>query len=284
MTCHNSRHPQNVSAAPSLLRLATMKNKVVFVALLTAALGRPLLAQKDPLIDADRPGIANSATVVGRGTFQMEGGLERAHSPASDGKLVTLTVPVLLRYGVSDRFELRAESDTFSRQRSSDHSNDGHGLSPVALGFKWQMLDGGERATLKDFGLIGSLTPPSGRGVFRQDHATGSLLAAADVGLSAKWTANPNAGAGVYHGSDGQSRVAPFIAVTFEYDVTERLHPAFEIARILPDEGEDRRPTIVNAQLAWIVAPSTQFDLEAGRDLRDASRRYVTAGVSVRFR
>src|SRR5439155_23867923 len=85
----------------------------------------------DDLIDADRPGIADGSHAVKAGQVQLELGLDREHH----GNERTLSTPVLIRYGLTNRLEGRVEGEGFQR---SDHA--GH-WAPISLGFKVHLAD-----------------------------------------------------------------------------------------------------------------------------------------------
>src|SRR5436305_12746061 len=85
---------------------ADMKVIAAVVLLLSASAA---YSQQADLINADRPGIADSSGVVGPGIFQIEAGLERDH----DGADRSIATPLLLRYGVSKEFEMRVEGNGY---------------------------------------------------------------------------------------------------------------------------------------------------------------------------
>jgi|SRR6185369_12615778 len=63
-------------------------------------------AEQD-LINADRPGIADGSTVVGAGTFQIEGGIQEEFRRNGNEREHTFFVPALLRFGIDSRWEVR---------------------------------------------------------------------------------------------------------------------------------------------------------------------------------
>src|SRR3954469_3512670 len=69
---------------------AAMKVIAAVVLLLS---GSAAYSQQADLINADRPGIADSSGVVGPGIFQIEAGLERDHDSADR----SIATPLLLR-------------------------------------------------------------------------------------------------------------------------------------------------------------------------------------------
>src|SRR5205085_1422126 len=89
----------------------------------------------------------------------------------------------LLRYGVTQAFELRVEGNGF------EHVPGHSGFAPASIGFKYH-------------GIIARLFPPSGSDVFKQETTTGDVRYAADIDLSEKWSLNPNVGLAFGSGTD----------------------------------------------------------------------------------
>lgn len=114
------------------------------------------MAADDDLINADRPGIADGSTTVGRGTFQIETGIDRT----SDDR----AFPTLLRYGVANGFELRVESE--------------NALTHPLLGVKWHFADAPSLGVIARAG----------------QHGEGDVRLAADFNLGEQWSINPNVG------------------------------------------------------------------------------------------
>src|SRR5437868_13755884 len=124
----------------------------------------------DQTINPDRPGIADGSMTVGRGTFEIETGVERDDQSHERD----ISTPTLLRYGISRNFELRVEGNGYQHV-----INDGSGWAPVSIGFKSHFLD---RPSL---GIIGRVFVPA---------HSGDVRLAADVDLNEKWSINPNVG------------------------------------------------------------------------------------------
>ena len=115
------------------------------VRLLAAAAGLALAAASsaaaqtaegaaEDYINPDRPGIADGSNVVGTGRFQVETGFQREfrHDGASHER--TLFIPTLLRLGLSQAWELRVETNTYTWDRVSDPAagvTKSEGASPV---------------------------------------------------------------------------------------------------------------------------------------------------------
>jgi len=104
--------------------------KPVFV--LTFLLAVSLNAQA-PLV-TDRPDFTESAIVIPIKSLQIESGLEWA---VFDPNSVFTYPNTLLRFGLSDRFELRLEVPGWSKWESASAQ-----FEDLGIGFKWQLTPG----------------------------------------------------------------------------------------------------------------------------------------------
>ena len=129
--------------------------RLIAVAALVFLAALPAWADDD-LINPDRPGIADGSQTVGRGTFQLETGIDREKGVNG--------YPTLLRYGISKNFEARVESNS--------------ALTHPLFGFKFHFADA------PSFGVI----------VRAGEHHEGDVRLAADINLGEKWSLNPNVG------------------------------------------------------------------------------------------
>jgi hypothetical protein len=242
----------------NLRRIASLAAALLLVPLVMRA------ADLD-LIDADRPGIADGATTVKRAHFQIETGF--AGEDRSDAH--TLNFPSLLRYGFSDRFEGRIESDTFQRQRTGGRTL--RGWNPISLGFKYHVIDQHEMS----IGVLGSWFPPSGSGEFRSDRSTGDLRLAVDLQLGDRWLITPNLGVQ----RDETSATSGTGAMTLQYNITTK-------GNVFVDGGVQRGgEVLLDAGIAWILGMNTQIDASVGRGAHGSKAINVfwAAGISRRF-
>jgi hypothetical protein len=231
---------------------------LLFVPLVTHA------ADDNDLIDADRPGIADGASTVKRGHFQIETGFAR--EDRSDAQ--ALNFPLLLRYGFTDRFEARIESDTFQRQKTGGRTLTG--WNPISLGFKYHVIDQKETSV----SVIAGWVPPSGSGEFRSDRSSGDVRLAVDLELGEHWLINPNLGVQ----RDESSAMSGTGALTLQYNITKK-------ANVFIDGGVQRSEVLLDAGAAWILGTDTQIDASVGRGTHgsNAPKFFWSAGVSRRF-
>lgn len=209
----------------------------------------------DDLIDADRPGIADGSHSVKKGRFQIEFGFERDDAATDQ----TRFFPTLLRYGVTDSFELRAESGTF------EHSRQGNGWDTVSLGFKDHFY---ERDNLS-LGVIGRWFLSGGSGEFESDHSYGDLRLTGDMQFGEHWAINPNVGVSLGTATG---------ALTIQYNLTPK-------SNVFVDGSVQKSLFIADAGAAWILGNNSQLDFSVGWGAHgaDAPRVFWSGGVSHRF-
>jgi hypothetical protein len=214
----------------------------------------PAAAQE--LISADRPGIADSSTVVTPKTVQLEVGLERDTNPD------VTTTPLLVRYGLTKQLELRFETAGWARA-------DGHdGLAPASLGLKYHFLD------QPSLGVIARVFPPTGSGIFKSHDTAADVRLAADKDLNEQWSVEGNLG--VAHADHDNFATA---AATLQYNLSPKMN-------VFIDGGATSSPSslLLDAGAAWIIGKDLQLDVSAGWGARgDVPDRFVAAGIARRF-
>jgi len=116
----------------------------------------PLIAQSDdePLT-TDRPGFGDSAFTVGEGVFQFESGYAFSDY---EGYYVHDAGQLLLRYGLSDRLELRVGITSLVKEDGA--ATDRSGWANSSLGIKYDLT--GDNSDKGNLALILGSTIPSG--------------------------------------------------------------------------------------------------------------------------
>lgn len=220
------------------------------------------------LINADRPGIADSSSVVGPRIFQIEMGLERDHG--SDGR--SLATPLLLRYGVSKSFEFRVEGDGYI------HADGANGFAPLSIGAKYHFLDS------PSLGVIARLFVPSGTGAQRSHTTNGDVRLAADINLGEKWSLNPNIGIASQDDGDGRF-TSGLAAMTLQYNLSDRANVFVDGAMQSPEGKGGTSSLVFDVGGAWVVGSNTQLDAYAGWGAHGATAPnvFIGAGISRRF-
>lgn len=212
-------------------------------------------AQEEPIV-ADRPGLADGSSTVPRGVAQLETGLTL--EDADDDLLV---LPLLVRYGLSDRFELRLETGFAEGD-----------LGPFAAGFKLRLREGAVPLS-----LMAIVSPPSGGGTLGSDAFEGEARLVSDIDLGGEFGLTPNVGVALVEGGDATA----VFAASLERELG-RVFPFIDFeARI----GGGDTAMIADGGVAWVVRPDTQLDVSAGVDVTGElyPEWFLAVGYSRRF-
>jgi Putative MetA-pathway of phenol degradation len=266
-----------------------MKSTLALIAAAAALLcATALFAQSDEdLINPDRPGIADGSQTVKHGTFQVELGAERDHQVQGGADDVTLSTPLLLRYGLTDAFELRVETSGFERDTTTTifggDRNTASGLAPISAGFKFHFLDEDQKIHRPSLGVIGRIFAPSGSRDLRSHETTADIRLAADLDLSDRWAINPNIGVASY--VDGGRYTAALAALTVQYNFTKKLNAFVDGGFQSPEQKRGKASLLLDTGAAWIIGTNTQLDFSIGWSARGETvpNVFVSAGVSERF-
>jgi hypothetical protein len=217
-------------------------------------------AQEESIV-ADRPGFADGSSTVGKGVAQLEAGVA---AQEEDGTFFTL--PALVRYGITERFELRIASDVFGFD-SGDLE-----LAPIEAGFKFRVRDGAFPLS-----LIASVQAPSGGGNLRSSVFETEARLVSDIELAEGLSLTPNVGFSFVEGGGS----AAIFAASLEREMGAAL-PFVDVEATIDDGNLSM---IADAGVAWVVRPNTQLDISAGVDVAgDAYPEwFISAGYSRRF-
>lgn len=204
--------------------------------------------------------------MVGKGRFQVEAGFASERNEA-DGVNDRLTsTPTLLRYGISDTWELRLETDGVSRLRSEDINTASvtreRGFADVAIGMKWHMQDGDD-----DTGRPGIAWPfhadlDSGSAAFRGHGVRPSVRAVAEWELPGGWSVGVMPGLIADRGSDGKRFMAGIAAATVAKSWTDDCRTFVELAgQQLTSSSNGGNVVTYDLGAAYLLGDSAQVDL-----------------------
>lgn len=260
----------------------------LLLALLLLA-GNAVAEPSDELV-TDRPDQTESASVVPRGSVQLEVGGVFTRDSEADLDVETFEAPSsLLRFGLADRAEMRVGWSGFVEERF-DGPGAGEtldGVGDMDLGAKFLLVQGGERRP--QVALLVTSTVPVGDDDTTSDAWDPSFRFNFDHDLS------ENLGLGVNLGAEWQTVRSDAgvedTATRFVY--TAALGRALDEARGVfveifgsesidgPDSGAE---VSLDGGLTWLLRPNLQLDVAAGVGLTDAADDwFVGAGVSVRW-
>jgi hypothetical protein len=239
----------------------------------------------EDLINPDRPGIADGSTTVGRGRFEIETGLQAEFRNTHTDH--TLFLPTLLRYGLSKKWEARAEGNTFTLhwqgdpQQPTPHTQ---GMAPTSAGLKFNFCEA-VGTTRPSIGTILRIFPPSGTGDDRTTKTTGDLRLVADWNYAAKWSLNPNLGLGIYQDNSARIYEAGLFALTLNFNPTPKLNFFADTGIQTPEQKYGATTAILDAGTAYIIGRNTQLDLSIGTGVTGTTppHPFLAAGYSRRF-
>jgi hypothetical protein len=219
-----------------------------------------------------RPTAANPADLPAPGYAELEAGYLDAHGgdPARSQSL-----PVLLKFGLDDRFAFLAGTDARVREREADGTRTASG-GDVALTLKQRFAVREGLAFGLEYGaLLPAARPPIGSG---GTDVSVNGIASVDVGdvridanAEAVRVGRPDAGAG---------RAQGFLAVAASTPLAERVTLAGDVhANVQHGTTPD---TTVLAALSFAATPQVVFDVAAMAGVARAAPHWqVTAGVTL---
>ncbi|MDY0746101.1 transporter [Paucibacter sp. R3-3] len=231
----------------------------------------------DDAISPDRPNIANSPDVVGRGTAQIETGL----AGTSDSGAHALGLPWLLRVGLSDTLELRLDSGGYQRVRQDGVTV--KGWNDVGLGFKWHLTDGG--GAMPGIGLLGHLSFASGSTDLRGQGTRPEVDLALHWELGAGYDLSVMPGIYQDRNDAGQRYTGGVLAASIGKDLSEDTNAFLEVAgQRLASARNGGRLVTLDTGVTHRLSKDMQVDAALFRGLdRESPDWQWTVGLSLRW-
>ena len=241
-----------------------------------------------PQFNPDRPGIANGSTLVGPHKFQIELGVQSEEHKDGDNHTRLLYTPILFRYGLDNRYELRIESQGYEQARYSAPGTEtltNRGYSAVSLGVKVHFQDSKPSNHNLSLGTIVRVFPKSGSSDFRTNKTTGDLQFVADWTLSPLWNVNPNISVGFYQDGTGKQYTTFLLPVTVNYNINPQVTVFLEPALQTPEQHSGGTSLIYDAGITYIFNGNTQLDfgIGTGASGQTPPHPFLAAGISHRF-
>jgi hypothetical protein len=243
-----------------------MNLRLVAVCILGGALlGGQSPPASDDAISTDRPAVANSSTVVPKGSFQMENGFLLSNSHSFDGPETSM------RFGLTANLELRFSAPDY-------YFNTVSGFGDISVGVKQQL---GSVAGF-DVSLIAFLSIPTGaNGVSSHGYDPGLQLPWSRK-LSDNWTAGGQFA--LYWPTEPGDRRNLTGESTFLLDrqLTKSTDAFVEYAGDFPERGGPRN--LLHFGAAYKPTPHQQLDVHVGIGLSSAEiNHFIGIGYSFRF-
>ncbi len=245
----------------------------------------PLLVQEEDQIATDRPDFVESSNVVGKGRFQIETSFAMETDKRTPGtKNTTYATPTLLRYGTSEDWEVRLETDGYlsAKSETAGVSTTESGMADISLGAKVHTQD--QKGIRPSVGWLVHMDLASGDAPFRGAGVQPSLRAVFE------WELDYDMSAGIMPGvaslTNGTDRyVAGIFAVVVGKSITDELRTFVEISgQEIAAKKYGGSIVTYDVGFAYLLTKTVQLDIAtsiaANDDTPDNS---WTLGLSAKF-
>ncbi|MDQ2180790.1 transporter [Marinifilum sp. D714] len=253
--------------------------RTFFILTLFVMLNGMLIAQeKDPMV-TDRPGTAESASVIPIRGFQIESGFA-FEKVSSDINNVTFNT-TLLRYGLVENIELRLGFQYLGYYQSLEGGDvDETGFGPLTLGAKFLLLEESEGSP--KLALLSTLfVPKSGASAFENENLGADIRLNADYSINHAMALGGNLGVS-WSGIDEQDYAVWMYAAVIGLTLSDQIGAYAELYGFLPGEGKNDHRW--DGGLTYAVTEDLQLDFSAGVGLSKVSPDFfISLGLSIRM-
>lgn len=222
-------------------------------------------------INTDRPTKSFSSTVVPKTSLQVETGASVTFTPNGTTTNSRIIAPSsLIRFGVSNYFEFRLQTQFESYKRPTDLTRTS-GISDIQLGTKIRLLDKPEENT--KVAWITDVTIPTGsRGITPNLYKAINSLAISHV-LADNINLFYNAGFNFYPTKNGDITYAIGLGVNVTDKVNFYIEPYGEYIRLQTYEAS------FNTGITYLVKDNVQLDFSYGSGLNH-KMNFLSVGFS----
>lgn len=253
----------------------------------------PEPAPLDGRIATDRPAFSDTASLVPRGRFQIEGGYTFSYDRESHRRVINHTMPeIALRTGLTDWLEFRTKWNGYSYsevldrvttragRRVSDTNHDDGGTD-LNLGFKLPVLK--QKDWMPNLSVIPSLYVPVGSDSKSANNVVPELKFPWNYALTDKFTIYGSILGRVQDGDSGQFFQTAATAAA-GYKVTDRATLYVEYFGIYPDVRSEDCSHMVSAGPIFHITDNLSLDLRATAGLNEQAPDFqASIGFGLRF-
>jgi hypothetical protein len=227
----------------------------------------------DEPISTDRPAVAESGTVVPKGSFQAENGFLITNS---QGQRTPDGPETSLRFGVASNTELRLSAPDYYHDALSS-TGIGSGFGDLTIGMKQQLGPAGGF----DVSVIVFLSIPTGAAAVSSHGYDPGVQLPWSRKLSANWSAAGQFA--VYWPTQGDSRnLTGESTFLLDRQLTKPADGFIEYAVDFPERGGPRH--LLHFGVAYKITPGNQVDVHYGIGLSAAAvNHFIGIGYSFRF-
>lgn len=258
-----------------------MKKIVILIILAGACLAAKSQAQElessDPgPIITDRPDQTEASATVPKGFFQIETGAMVETDKNAGVKFQAITYnTTLLKYGLTDRFELRIIQE-YAKSKI-DGISVANGAGPISLGTKIAMLE--EKGMLPQMSFMAHITQRTGTSEYKPSHVVPDFRFLFAHTLSDKFALSYNLGA-EWNGED--AAITRVYTLSLAMGLADKLGCFFEVYGFMPDDAKnDHR---FDAGVTYLLRNNFQLDVSGGFGLTEnAPDHFLSGGISWRI-
>jgi hypothetical protein len=238
---------------------------LILASVLGALVGAvPVHAQAEPEVrqpslkepGPDTPDFPDSAYTVAPGVTYVESAMVRTlGKPVPRTRLIT--VPTLVRHGVSKGWELRLSGDLLIDE---DVASTGRtGVGDATLGFKHTLHDE-EKGRRPGMGTVVQVTLPTASAGFSTGHVEGFASLNFDHTLSDKFEFEWNAGVSLLTNDAGSQFLQPIFLAVLGYEVSDRFAVFADGFVATPSQPGLPDELVVGAGATYLVHDRLAFD------------------------
>jgi hypothetical protein len=231
-------------------------------------------SQTTPDLETDRPDQTETPFTVGKNMFQAENGYSIWNAK---NKIQQQNIVSLLRFGLSEKFELRAEIARDRYNNESINYNE-RGLTPIEVGFKANLTS--EKGLIPKTSLIAHIALPTvASATFKGNYYAPNFRFTMQHTLSKKQSLSYNLG-GEWGADDGS--FTPLYTLASGYDFSKLVYGYVELFGFFPNRQIAEHTAA--GGVAFLVKPNVQFDISGGIGLTPtATKNYWALGLSFRL-
>jgi hypothetical protein len=238
---------------------------------------RPAFAL-DP-IDTDGPDFVESSEAVPKDSFQYEIDFTSIRDRRSSTRLTTFSAPALLKYGISDRVELRVAPEGYVREGGRSGAGD------TAIGLKWHSQDRDPDRGAPSVSWILHVDTPSGSPSFRGTGLRPSLRSVMTWDLPHELALGVMPGIKYDTDGDGHRFTSAIFGAVLNRKVTEQFRAFIEAS--VPQVAHARNGGVIaswDVGAALLLGNDAQIGVRMGVAAnRNTPSDYVLFEVAQRF-
>jgi|AntRauTorcE11898_2_1112593.scaffolds.fasta_scaffold22763_2 hypothetical protein len=251
-----------------------MKYTHLFAALLLLLITNSAYGQET--FSPDRPGIGNGSAITPNNMLGVEAGLQLTTQESLDQFDIG---QILLRYGLSDKLEIRALLNSFSTARLDVPGNSiaNTGFNDVALGAKYNIIP--ENENRPNVSALVEVSLPVGSDAYTSDELVPSVGILADQSLGDMWGISSNFGY-TFGAGDLEDNWLYTLTPGFTLPGNENVAGYFGYAGMYYGQGVNQH--WLEGGMTFSLENGSQLDVNLGYEI-EGEAFFIGAGFAIVF-